>query len=289
MHDDPDEVICRECASYAHPFLEACPVCGAERESLYRAALTAPDQGLAALPSNPRLARDVEEVVLRYTLKLNSAPATSHLHDGLGTVADALAYRVSVGGDPAAGTGRGHVEFGESNLVVRERSPAREVLRVPLGNILAVSAAVNGRRADAWAALAFEDRRERTSLPPLDGDLVVAHATPAGVGRIALANRRGLLAARARADHYAILARWIGIVAAGAAEVRWTAVGPQRHAHELGLAAAPAGGPDPVAEAPATNPSTVVDALRLIEELRAAGLVSDGEYGAKRREILDRI
>jgi hypothetical protein len=33
----------------------------------------------------------------------------------------------------------------------------------------------------------------------------------------------------------------------------------------------------------------VADALRLLEELRAAGLVSDGEYAAKRREILGRI
>ena len=154
-----------------------------------------------------------------------------------------------------------------------------------------MSAAVKGRRADAWAGLAFEDRRERTSLPPLDGDLVVAHATPDGSrARSRSRTARDCSRARARPDHYAILARWLGIVAAGAAERRWTAVGPQRHAHELGLAAAPAGGwPDPIAEAPATGPSTVVDALRLLEELRAAGLVSDDEYGAKRREILDRI
>jgi hypothetical protein len=33
----------------------------------------------------------------------------------------------------------------------------------------------------------------------------------------------------------------------------------------------------------------VAEALRVLEELRAAGLVSDDEYAAKRREILDRI
>jgi hypothetical protein len=33
----------------------------------------------------------------------------------------------------------------------------------------------------------------------------------------------------------------------------------------------------------------VVEAMRLLEELRSAGLVSDDEYAAKRREILDRI
>jgi len=290
MHADPAELFCRGCASYAHPFLEACPVCGAERESRYEAATAAPDLGLAALPSDPRVGREVAEVVLRYSLRIHSSSATGDLIQGLGMVAGALSYRFRVGGDPAAGSDAGHLEIGEVDLVVRERSPARERVRVPLDAILAVSPAVRGRRADAWSGLVFEDRRERTSLPSLDGDLVVAHAVSTGLARIALANRRGLLAARARPDHYAILARWIGFAAAGAAERRWTAVGTRRHAYELGLVTAPPGGwPAPVAEASATGPSSVADALRLLEELRAAGLVSDGEYAAKRREILGRI
>ena len=290
MHDDPAELFCRGCASYAHPFLEACPVCGAQRESRYEAATAAPDQGLAALPSDPRVGREVAEVVLRYSLKVIGSSGAAGLREGLGMVADALSYRFRVGGDPAAGSDAGHLEIGEADLVVRERNPARERVRVPLDAILAVSPAVRGRRADAWSGLVFEDRRERTSLPSLDGDLVVAHASPTGLARIALANRRGLLAARARPDHYAILARWIGFAAAGAAERRWTAVGTRRHAYELGLVTAPPGGwPAAVTEAPATDPSSVADALRLLEELRAAGLVSDGEYAAKRREILGRI
>ena len=66
--------------------------------------------------------------------------------------------------------------------------------------------------------------------------------------------------------------------------------GPERHAHELGLMAAPADGwPGPVDDAPAAGLPTVVEAMRLLEELRSAGLVSDDEYAAKRREILDRI
>jgi hypothetical protein len=74
------------------------------------------------------------------------------------------------------------------------------------------------------------------------------------------------------------------------AEQRWTDVGPDRHAHELGLMAAPPeGGTGPVDDAPATGQPTVVEAMRLLEELRSAGLVSDDEYAAKRREILDRI
>jgi hypothetical protein len=290
MHDDLGEILCRSCASYAHPFLGACPVCGAERDSRYGAATAAPDQGFAALESDPRVGREVAEVVLRYSLKVIGSSGAAGLRAGLDTVADALAYRVGVAGDPGAGSDRGHLEVGETDLIVRERNPARERVRVPLHAVLAVSPAVRGRRADAWSGLAFEDRLERTSTPPLDGDLLVAHATPAGLGRIALANPSGLLAARARPDHYAILARWIGIAAAAAAERRWTAVGPRRHAYELGLAAAPPGGwPAPVTGAPAASPSSLADAMRLLEELRAAGFVSDGEYAAKRREILDRI
>jgi hypothetical protein len=290
MRHDLGEVLCQGCASYVHPFLEACPICGAERASRYEAATAAPDQGLAALAADPRVSQEVAEVVLRYSLKFNASPSTADLHEGLGTLADALSYRFRAGGDPAAGADRARLEVGEADLVVRVQHPARELARVPLDAILAASPAVRGRRADAWAGLVFEERRERTSLPPLDGDLVVAHATPSGLGRIALANRTGLLAARARSDHYAILARWIGIVAAAAAERRWTAVGTRRHAHELGLAAVPQGGwPSPVADPPAASPASVADALRLLEELRGAGLLSDGEYAAKRREILHRI
>ena len=113
------------------------------------------DQGLASLPSNPRVAQDVSEVVLRYFLKLNSVSATANLREGLVSVADALSYRVAVGGDPGAGTDRGHVEIGVANFVVRERNPARERVRFPLEAILAISPAVKGRRADTWAGLAF--------------------------------------------------------------------------------------------------------------------------------------
>lgn len=289
MHHDPDELFCRGCTSYAHPFLEACPVCGMERDSRYEAATAAPDQGFAVLPSDPRVLREVAEVLLRYSLQIRGSSGAD-LQEGLITVADALAYRLRVGGDPGAASDRAHLEIGDRDLVVQERSPGRELVRVPLDAILAVSPAARGRRADAWAGITFESRREQTAPPPLDGDLVVAHGARAGLGRIALANRTGLLAARARQDHYAILARWIGVAAAAAAERRWTAVGPRRHAHELGLADAPPDGwPAADADAPDGRPASVADALRLLDELRAASLVSDDEYAAKRREILDRI
>jgi hypothetical protein len=300
MHRDPNELLCPACGSYAHPFLEACPVCGGERASCYEAATAAPDQGLCALVSDSRVLRDVEQVVLRYTLGRGGATVTTDLHVGLTAVAGSVDYRVRVGGAPGAETERGYVEITESDLIVRDRTVSRERVRVPLEAILAVSPAVRNLRADAWASLAFDGRREPSSLPPLDGDLVVAHATPTGFARFSLANRRGLLSPRARPDHYTILARWIAIAAAAAAERRWTAVGPRRHAEELGMATAPPGGwPATAAEVPAAGPgavtgpaagpASVADALRLLDELRAARLVSDEEYAAKRREVLDRI
>jgi hypothetical protein len=290
MDRDPDMLFCQGCTSYVHPFLDACPVCGIEREALYGAATAAPDQGLAALPSHQRVTQDVSEVVLRYFLKLNSTSPTRNLHEGLVAVADALPYRIRVGGDAAARTDRGHLEIGEADLVVREPSPAREHARIPLEAILAVSPGVKDRRADAWAGLAFGGMRGSTSLPPLDGDLVLAHAAPTGTARVSFANPKGLLAPRARPDHYAIMARWIGIVAAGEAEKRWLVVGPARYALELGLTAEVRDdGPVAAAQATPTAQPTVLEAMRQLEELRTAGYVSDDEYAAKRQEILGRI
>lgn len=291
MRRELAELLCPDCTSYAHPFLEACPVCGGERASSYEAALAAPDQGYATLVADSRTATDVEQVVLRYTLKNRGATVTTSLHVGLTAIAAAVDYRVRIGGDPDGGSEHAFLEVAEADLAIRDRTAPRERARVPLEAILALSAAAQGRRADAWTGLIFDGRREHSSPAPLDGDLVVAHATPTGLGRISLANRAGLLSPKARPDHYAILARWLGLAAAAAAERRWTEVGPRLHAHELGLAPAPpeTAPADPPPPASAAGRSSVADALRLLEQLRADGLVTDGEYQAKRREILDRI
>lgn len=84
------------------------------------------------------------------------------------------------------------------------------------------------------------------------------------------------------------------------------AVGPRRYAVQLGLVAAPADVPHGGDAGPATpavglrgagdgepgapgGAASVKEALHVLEELRAAGLVSDAEYAAKRSEILDRL
>jgi hypothetical protein len=132
------------------------------------------------------------------------------------------------------------------------------------------------------------------------------------------------MAPKARSDHYVTLAGWLAILAASAAEARWIAVGPAIHAAEVGLgdprlldgaADRPAppvgeladtagragagvgepGGPATIAGdsastvRPADEGRRVRAALEELEGLRAADLVSDDEYAAKRAEILARL
>jgi len=307
MATGPETQTCDACGSYVHPFLDACPTCGVTRPSTYEAAIAAPVPGYAALLADPLVAEQVRQIVVRYTMKRSWEPGANPVRDGLVTIAGTLAYRVMAEGASRASSERGHVELIEDAVVVREHAPPREIQRVRLDAILAISHGDAGRRrAATWAGLAFAGRLEQSPPPSLDGDLVVTSAGDAGLARFALANRRGFFTARARADHYEILARWLGMLAAAAAEERWTAIGPRRYAVELGLAAgfraetrgAPAAGdpaeapgvgaPRPGPQPPAGIPS-VRDALEALEELRAARLVTDDEYAAKRREILARL
>jgi hypothetical protein len=304
---------CSACGSYVHPFLGACPVCGVARRSRYEDALADPDLGFRTLPSDPDVTEQVRQVVLRYTMKRHREPEESLLRPGLTIVADTVAYRVTVAGPRAASSERGHLGVTDEAVVIREKSPIREIHRVPLDAILAIGHTTGGqRRADAWAGLAFDDRLEQGSPPSVDGDLVVTYAGDQGLERLALANRRGIFAARARDDHFEIIARWLGMLAGAAAEERWMAVGPRRYAVQLGLVAgvaddgarasaaelAPAargGGAEPApagrvgAEPVVTATTSVRGALEELEELRAARLVTDDEYAAKRREILARL
>ena len=323
MPVDLASLSCPSCGSYAHPFLEACPACGVARSSRFDDAMARPDQGFGALLEDPHITRQVREVVLRYSLRLNSASTAAEIHAGLATVAGSLQYRVRATGPVAAASERGRLDLVDESVAIREMSSSRDLLRVPFAMILAAAhAQEDGPRPGAWAGLAFRGTVEAETTQPIDGNFVMAFAAEnGGLGRLALANQRGLLAAKARPDHFAIVARWLGVIAAAAAEARWTAVGARLHAVELGLAAAPptdtpgddAGpaAPDGGLREPGAGESgrgesgrgepgrgepgapsgaaSVKEALQVLEELRAAGLVSDTEYAMKRSEILDRL
>jgi hypothetical protein len=128
------------------------------------------------------------------------------------------------------------------------------------------------------------------------GRISGAPGSPGSAGplHLAVSNRRSLLAAKARDEHFANLARWLGVLAAAAAEQRWTEVGLPAYLAELGPAAwGPAGPPSALADAiadpgslPAAAPSSVRARLVELESLRAAGLIAGDEYADKRREIL---
>jgi Short C-terminal domain len=301
-----EALFCESCDGYVHPFLDACPGCGAPHGSLYDAVVREPDLGLRALLEEPRVTDMVRGIVARYSLRSIGTPTATEVVAAFSVVAESLAYDVRVVGPGEARSKAAYVELAADDLVVRERNPSREVARVPLVRIVAARAASKGDRgAGGWAGLVAFGRRESDALPAVDGNLVVTFGGPDGPGRVAFANRRGLTVARGRPDHYAIMARWLAIIAAVAAESRWLAIGPARHAAEIGLAApapaapataaiaaSPAGGPTiAVPAAPPSEPAmvTVTEALATLEELRARGLVTEAEYADKRREILARL
>lgn len=301
MDAGPGTLSCGACGSYVHPFLGACPVCGVARRSRYEDAIAAPDLGLRVSLADPLVIEQVREVVLRYTMKLNREPEAAPVRAGLAIVAGSLAYRIPAAGTSAASSEAGHLDLLEDVVIIREHNPSREIHRVRLDAILAIGHAAGGqRRADAWAGLVLDGRPEQASPPSLDGDLVVTHAGDTGLARFALANRRGIFVARARADHFEIVARWLGMLAGAAAEERWMAVGPRRYAVQLGLvagvvdetrsaAAEPGAAARAGMEPPVPATTSLRDALETLEQLRAARLVTDDEYAAKRREILARL
>lgn len=285
-----DDLFCAVCAGYAHPFLDACPACGAGRPSRFDDAVAAPVLGFGALVAVPQVLDQAQEVLLRYSLKLLSGTTLDSLREGFAVVADSLPYAVHGIGAVPASSPRAHVELAADDLLVRERNPSREVVRAPLHAILAVRAAsAGGRGAGSWDGLAAFGRRETGALGTIDGDLVVTFGGPAGPSRLAISNRRGITVARARADHFVIVARWLAIIGAAAAETRWASIGAARHATELGLA--PPGGEETTATPSTTPPgaASVADALSTLEDLRSRSLVTEAEYAEKRREILARL
>jgi len=286
-----DDLPCATCAGYAHPFLDACPACGTAREARYEDAIAQGDLGYRKVLEDPRLERQVREVVLRYSLKSAPGEGTAKVHAGLGMILEALPYAVRVVGPVAATSGRATVELAADELLVGERNPSREVVRVPLASVLAIRARTDDRPAGAWAGLEALGRQERGRPPDVDGDLVLSYAAGDGLGRLALANRRGITAVRARPDHYSIIARTLAVFAAAAAEARWVAVGAGRHAVELGLAPPPDATTASVGAAGGRGDvgGTIADALATLEALRARGLVTESEYAEKRREILARL
>jgi hypothetical protein len=321
-----DDLVCPACQGFVHPFLGCCPACGAERPSRYGEAIATGSLGARALLEDEATHRAVQQVSLRYSLKPHAGlEPTDVLPVGFGIVAGSAPYRATatadgptpfLAGGPASADASA-VTIADGSLAVLARPGGRALAKIPLEHVVAATPIVKGRpEPAAWAGLRLGGRALVPRRPILKGDLLVTFSAREAAGQVALANRRGLLAEKARPDHYVILARWLGILAAAAAESRWIAVGPAAYAADLGLGAdvratdtgasmvpTPASGPALETAQPPAAASGAASAaggaaggatgvrrsLEELEELRTAGLVTADEYAAKRQEILDRL
>jgi hypothetical protein len=307
-----DDLLCPTCHGYVHLFLERCPACGADRAGRFEEAVTSGALGARALLVDEATRRAAHFVVLRYSLRSSGIEPLADVDAAFGVVAGSLTYRASVAADgptPALPAGATTLDeasamLAEGSLEVRGGPSGRAIATIPLDHVLAATPIAKGRPApEAWAGVALGPRRLLPRRPLPGGDLLVTFSSGGAAGQLALANRRGLLAPTARHDHYVTLARWIGLLGAAAAEARWLAVGAEAYASDLGLRDPAAGGPPRAAttaadgapgtpetpDAPATPRPGVRAALEELEGLRAAGLVTDDEYQAKRHEILARL
>ena len=285
-----DDLRCPECPAFVHPLVEACPACGAARPSRRQAAAAGPI-GAARLIEAPETQRLARDLTLRYTIKVNSLGGSEPDATLLGAVAhlaDALTYRIA--GDVVPTTDNASLALREGSLIAQGRPSGVFLAEIPLPAIVGTAA----RHGEVMLHYAAGPTAGAASAPT--GPLSVA-----GPLRLIASNRRGLLASKARDDHFEALATWLGVLAAAAAEQRWTEVGLEAYLAELGPAAggpavspAGAGGtplaaPAPVEASLAASPSSVQATLVELEGLRAAGLVAEDEYAEKRREILARL
>ncbi len=318
-----DDLRCPACQGYVHLVLARCPACGTGRDSRLDDVMAGGPVGAGALLEDEATHDLANQVVLRYTLRSSSGRTPGDLAVAFGTVAGSLTYSVEVAADgptPALPGGPttlngASVLLVEGALAVRTGPSGRAIATIPLDAILAATPIVKGVPAPAsWTGVVLGDRQLLPARLLPGGDLLVTFSSGGAAGQLSIANRRGLLAPSARPDHYLMLAGWLGILGAAAAEARWQSVGPAAYAAELGLGAPEAaratrestgtpagaiadlgrvpaadGGPAIAASGAAGPPSGVRAALVELEDLRGAGLVTDAEYAAKRREILARL
>ena len=293
-----DDLRCPECPAFVHPLLDACPACGAARPSRRQAAAAGPI-GAARLIEAPETQRLARDLTLRYTIKVNSLGGSEPDTTLLGAVAhlaDALTYRIA--GDVVPTTDNASLTLREGSLFAQGRPSGTLLAEIPLPAIVGSVA----RHGEVMLYYAAGPTAGAASAPP-------DSPSAAGPLRLTVSNRRGLLASKARDEHFEALARWLGVLAAAAAERRWTEIGLPAYLAELGTAAGgaagvpvvepavpgpagPAGVPagDPVVEsAPPAAAASIQASLVALEGLRAAGLVAEDEYSEKRREILARL
>ncbi len=283
-----DDLQCPECGASVHPLLDRCPACGTARASRLDDAAAGPI-GAVRLLESPETQRMARNLTLRYTMKVNligGGVADATLEGAVAHLADALAYRIA--GDGVPDTTNGVLSLRDDCLIAQARPSGALLAEIPLPLILGAAAG----HGDATIYYAASTGTGPAGAPP-DAVGVRNHR------QLSVANRRGLLASRARPAHFEDFSRWLGVLTVAAGERRWMEIGLPAYLAELGLAPGPAlPSPAPVGSsrsagptaAPAATGSSAIGASLLeLENLRAAGLIAQDEYAAKRREILARL
>jgi hypothetical protein len=290
-----DDLRCSNCGAFVHPLLEVCPSCGTARQSR-RPEAAAGAIGALRLAEAPETQGVARNLTMRYTMKVNaigSGPDDATLVEAVTRLAEAVTYRIA--GDAIPDADNASLTLREESLVAEARPSGALLAEIPLAAIVG-TAARHGEVTVFYAPGAAAPGAGRRTGPPATVGLV----------QVTVSNRRGLLAARARDDHFAALALWLAVLAGAEAERRWMQVGLPAYLAEIDPAVAGATGPTPgigqpddaardgrvASSASVTEAMTsprVQDSLVELESLRRAGLVDEEEYAAKRREILARL
>jgi hypothetical protein len=309
------DLLCQSCGGYVHPFFDRCPACGAPRPSHLEELLEGSDLGAAAMAADPAVTKAAADSIRRTTTLLalrgmgsraglQAEPDEDESVDAaqmIDFVGGKMTYRVfGVLEDPATPIGAGiHVAAGA--LVLNATHGGGTLASVAAATILgAFPGSSKTRGALPWDGTWIEGARIPTRPGVPRGDLLVIHATDRVAAAFSIANPSGIFGTRARVDHYEELARWIGLLAIVHAEARWQEIGVAPYAAELGLVSAvrldvTSGRADATRREDGTPPavrepaSTARQAMLELEELRAAGLITQQEYDIKRREILQRL
>ncbi len=218
-----DHLRCPSCGAFVHPLLDTCPTCRAAHASR-RDEAAAGAIGAVRLAEAPETQRVARNLTVRYTMKVNAigdGATDATLVAAVAHLADALSYRMT--GDAVQPTDDAALALRDGGLVAQRRSSGALLAEIPL-RVIVGAAARHGEVTLAYAA----------------AGAVGAGEAPAGVAGtsgplfLTVANRRGLLASKARDDHFEALARWLGVLAAAAAERRWIEVGLPAYLAELG-------------------------------------------------------
>lgn len=308
MTTGTDALFCSVCSGYVHPFLDACPTCDAPHASRFDEALRGESLGLASLPGDPDLRSRAALRIRNDTLVTNrrfpmmsGSPGVekdeqADLPELLNDVTGAFQYRTWLGGvdDARSDAGRSassgpdpsarRPEPFEARLLTEDDRLLVKPMRggVPIEFALATIrsvATVRGRPATSAVQ------------PPRGAEIALTASTPEGRRLLCIGNPGSLFATKARSDHFGILAWWLGVTAGVTAERRWMALGPARHAAELGLRAAGPG--ESEASVVGTREPAGTDALgpaiEALDRLRDAGVLTPTEYEAKLRDLRSRV